>query len=422
VSTLNFLESGPASKPKTVLTLNRDPHRLHRTRQGLAALVAAENLKPGKDLFFNTKSASLGAHAEIDGTKVLNFSSYDYLGLAHHPRVVQAVKNAVDRFGSAAGASRATGGQLTIHEDLDTEIAQFLGVDDALTLNGGFLTSSTTLGHLFGPKDLIVPDAFMHRSALEGIQTSGATKRAFAHNDVNALRKVLEESAGKFRMTLVCIEGVYSTDGDIAPLPEIIALKEEFGCFLMVDEAHSFGVLGETGRGLAEHWNTAPSKVDIWMGTLSKTLVSCGGYIAGSHELVDYLRHSLPGYLYSAALPPTSAAASLEALRLLSESSDRTQHLQMLSSFAVDCARSLSLDVGPAPASPVIPVILRDDRLTVHVACALTRNNICVHPLLFPVVPKGEARLRMFLNHYHTPEDIRSTLECIARTVAGYSD
>ena len=395
--------------------------RWTRWNQDMTAMRghAARMLLPQRDgTFFLSRDRSDGASIEVDGRAVVNFSSYDYLGLTQHPEVLAASHDALDRFGSSASASRMVCGQTAVHDALDERIAWFLGTESAMTFNSGFGTNASTIGFLFEPRDLVLHDAYMHQSALEGIRLSGATRMSFRHNDVAALAALLETEAPKYRKVLVLVEGAYSMDGDVCPLGEIAALKRRHDFYLMVDEAHSLGTVGATGRGIGEHAGVDRADVDLWMGTLSKTLASCGGYIAGHGELVEFLRYNCPGYVYSAALPPVGAAAAEAALGVLEREPERSVALQDKVQMAQSLARAAGLDIGTADIAPILPVILGERDLTLHTSFALYQRGLCAHPLVYPAVPKHQARLRFFITGLHTEAQLQEAFEAVAAIVA----
>ena len=266
----------------------------------------------------NEGTNSNGVNAE--SREYITFSRYNYLGMSGDPAVSQAAKDAIDRYGTSVSASRLVSGERPLHRELEKEIADFIGTEDCLVFVSGHATNVTTIGHLFGKPDLIVHDALIHNSILQGCQLSQATHLSFPHNNWQALDLILGESRPHFRRALVVIEGVYSMDGDIPELPEFIKIKKRHGAFLMVDEAHSIGVLGKRGGGIGEHFGINPADVELWMGTLSKSFASCGGYIAGSGALIEYLKYTAPGFVYSVGMPPPNVAAALAAIRLLRKS------------------------------------------------------------------------------------------------------
>ena len=265
--------------------------------------------------YFHAHDGVAGATTRIEGRELVNFSSYNYLGLCGDARVNAAAKGAIERYGTSVSASRLVSGERPLHGDLERAIAEAYGVEDCIAFVSGHATNVSTIGYLFGPKDLVLHDALIHNSALQGIELSGAQRRAFPHNDWSALDAMLARERRGFERVLIVLEGVYSMDGDYPELPRFIDIKRRHKAFLMVDEAHSFGVMGARGLGLREHFGVDGPDVDIWMGTLSKTLAGCGGFIAGERALVENLRFFAPGFLYSVGMSPPLAAASAAALR-----------------------------------------------------------------------------------------------------------
>lgn len=296
-------------------------------------------------------------------------------------------------------------------------MASLFGVEDALVFVGGYGANESVIGHLVGAQDLIVHDALMHRSAIDGALLSGAKRMAFPHNDLDALEHILAEQRGAFRQCLVVVEGLYSMDGDTADLPRLIELKKRFNAMLFVDEAHSVGVLGATGRGLAEHHGVAPGDVDFWMTTLSKTFASCGGVVAARAEVVDYLRYTTPGFLYSVGMSPPNAAAALEAAAIMEEEPERVTRLQANARRFHRLCLEAGLDTGRCEGFAVIPVITGSSETALHVSNELFRRGINVQPVLHPAVPESGARLRFFVTSEHTEEQIDTTVESLAQAV-----
>jgi 8-amino-7-oxononanoate synthase/acyl carrier protein len=350
----------------------------------------------------------------IDGREMVSFSSYNYCGTSGDPRVVAAVKRAVDRYGTSVSASRLVSGEKPIHRELEQALAEFVGVDAALVFVGGHSTNETTLGHLFGPGDLILHDSLAHNSIIQGSMLSGARRRSFPHNDWRELDKLLEELRPTYRRVVIAVEGVYSMDGDIADVPRFIEIKKRHKAFLYVDEAHSMGILGAKGRGVAEHFGFDAREVDIWMGTLSKAFGSCGGYIAGNQALVDYLKYTAPGFLFAAGITPQNTAAALAALRLLEAEPERVTRLRDRSALFLKLARQRGLDTGMSEGSPVIPVILGNSMDSLRLSQALFDRGINVQPILHPAVEEKAARLRFFITSEHTERQIRDTVAAVA--------
>jgi len=350
----------------------------------------------------------------IDGREMVSFSSYNYIGTSGDPRVVAAVKRAVDRYGTSVSASRLVSGEKPIHRELEQALADFVGAEAAIVLVGGHATNETTLGHLLGPGDLILHDALAHNSIIQGAILSGARRRSFPHNDWRELDKLLEELRPTYRRVVIAIESVYSMDGDIADLPRFIEVKKRHQALLYVDEAHSAGILGEHGRGIAEHFGINARDVDIWMGTLSKAFGSCGGYIAGPHALVEYLKYTAPGFLFAAGMTPQNAAAALAALRLLQAEPERSARLRERSALFLKLAKQKGLDTGRSEGTPIIPVILGNSLDSLRLSQALFDRGINVQPILHPAVEEKAARLRFFITSEHSERQIRDTVNAVA--------
>ncbi len=350
----------------------------------------------------------------IDGQELINFSTYNYLGLAGHPTVSETAKQAIDRYGTSVSASRPVSGEKALHLELEQEISDFIGVDDAVLYVAGHGTNVTTIGHLFGRNDLILYDSFSHNSIFLGCMLSGARAISFAHNDAADLEKLLAKHRHRYQRVLIVIEGVYSADGDIPDLPKFIELKERHKAFLMVDEAHSIGVLGNHGQGISEHFGIDPRTVDLWMGTLSKSFASCGGYIAGCHAVVEYLKCTAPGFIYSIGITPANTAASLAALRVLKQEPERVAQLHNRAQLFLDLASEKGLNTGTSHGSAVIPVMVGDTLKALRLSQDLFRQGVNVQPMTFPVVPQNAARLRFFISSTHTEDQIRFTVETLA--------
>jgi 8-amino-7-oxononanoate synthase len=338
--------------------------------------------------------------------------------MAHDPEVTAATKDAIDRYGTGAGASRLVSGEKQIHRDLEHALAAFLGTPAAIVFVSGHATNVTTIGHLLGPGDLIVHDILAHNSILQGARLSGATCRGFAHNDWRALDTLLSGIRQSYRRVLIATEGVYSMDGDYPDLERFVDIKERHHAMLYVDEAHSLGTMGRTGRGLGEHAGIASSGVDLWMGTLSKSLASCGGYIAGSAELIEYLKYTAPGFVYSVGISPPNAAAALAALTVLGREPRRVARLQELSSLFLRLARERGLNTGAAAGTPVIPIIVGNSVRCLLLSRALFRRGINIQPIIHPAVPEHATRLRAFITINHTESLVRGAVDAIAEELA----
>ncbi|MDN6298498.1 MAG: aminotransferase class I/II-fold pyridoxal phosphate-dependent enzyme [Halomonas sp.] len=367
------------------------------------------------DPFFKVHEGTAGATSVIEGVECINFASYNYLGYSGDPRINQAACEAVERYGTSVSASRAVSGERPVHQALEQALADAYGVDDAVAFVSGHATNVSTLGYLLGARDLVLHDEYIHNSSLVGAQLSGAKRMPFSHNDVAALETLLSRYRGQFERVLIVIEGLYSMDGDTPDLAQFIALKQRHGAWLMVDEAHSFGVLGEHGLGLHEHFDINPTDVDIWMGTLSKTLSGCGGYIAGSKALVEMLRYFAPGFLYSVGMPAQVAAPSLKALQLMRQEPERVTQLHAMSHYFLEQANARGMNTGHSIGVAVVPVIVGSSPLATQLCHTLFEQHINVQPIVYPAVPEKSARLRFFLSCHHTHEQIDQTLDILQR-------
>ena len=363
--------------------------------------------------YFRVHAGRAGAVTEIDGRSVANFASYDYVGLNGDPRIRDAVLDAVERYGTTVSGSRMVSGERQLHTALEAELAAVYGVDAALIFVGGHATNVSTLSSLFGKRDLILHDALVHNSAVKGAEASGAQRIPFPHNDWQWVDDQLQEHRAKYRRAVIVIEGLYSMDGDVPDLARFVEVKKRHDALLMVDEAHALGVLGKTGLGVAEHAGIAGAEVDIWMGTLSKSLVSTGGYIAGSQALIKLLMYTTPGFVYSVGLAPPAAAAALTALRLMRAEPERVTRLQALSAQFADTARELGLDVGYGTGHAVAPVITQDSGAAVHLSQEMLAQGFNVIPATYPGVEEGRARLRFFLSSAHQEAQIAGVLRTL---------
>jgi 8-amino-7-oxononanoate synthase len=338
--------------------------------------------------------------------------------MSGEPEVTAAAKAALDTYGTSVSASRLVSGEKVIHRELEQEIARVVGTEDAITFVGGHATNETVIGHVVGPGDLVLHDGLAHNSLLQGAVLSGARRRPFPHNDFEAAEKLLAQVRGQYRRVLVVIEGIYSMDGDFSELPRFVALAKRHKALLMVDEAHSIGVMGARGRGIGEHFGVNPADVDLWMGTLSKALGSCGGYIAGSKTLVRWLKYTVPGFVYSVGLPPAAAGAALGALRLLERQPERVEKLHANARLFLALAREAGFDTGPSHGSAIVPIILGNSINSLKLSRALFARGINVQPILYPAVEERAARLRFFITSRHTPEQIRRTIGAMREEMA----
>lgn len=368
-----------------------------------------------KNPYFSVHAGTARNTSVVDGREMLNYSSYNYLGFSGHPEVVEAAQKAIEQYGTSVSASRIASGERPLHRDLETGLAKHIGVDDTIVYVSGHATNVTTIGHLFDRHDLIVHDALIHDSILQGIYLSGATRRPYPHEDMDALNALLEQVRGQYRRVLICAEGIYSMDGDACDLPRLIEIKKRHKALLLVDEAHSNGVLGPAGRGVAHHYDGVnPRDVDIWMGTLSKSFASCGGWIGGSHALVRYLKYTAPGFVYSAGITPPNAAAGLKSLELMHQQPELVETLRARSKLFLDLAKAEGIDTGPAIGAAVVPAIVGDSLKCMKLSEVLAGRGINVQPIVYPAVENDAARLRFFISAVHTEDEIRHTVRTLA--------
>jgi 8-amino-7-oxononanoate synthase len=363
--------------------------------------------------FFRAHEGIAAAHSRIGGREVINFGSYNYLGLNGDPRVQAAAKAAIDTYGVSASASRMVSGERPLHGALEAALAAHYRAQAAVVFVSGHATNVTVIGHLLGPRDLILHDAAIHNSCTEGARLSGAKRLSFPHNDWRAAEAALKESRRGARRALLVIEGHYSMDGDIPDLPRFIEIARRHDAWLMVDEAHALGVVGTRGHGLHEYYGIDPNEVDIWMGTLSKTLSACGGYIAGNASLIEWLKHSAPGFVYSVGLAPALAAAALESLAIMHAEPERVARLHANAALFLGLAREAGFDTGTASAHAIIPVILGSSIAAARYSQLLLARGINVQPIIYPAVAEKAARLRFFISSEHTNADIRATIAAL---------
>lgn len=364
--------------------------------------------------FFLCHEGMAKATTTIGGKEYVNFSTYDYLDLNGNSEINAAVCRAIDRFGTSAGASRLVAGERPLHRELETQLAKLYQAEDCVAYVSGHATNVSTIADLFGPGDVIFQDSLSHNSIVLGADYSRSRRIIYPHNDIAALENLLKQHRNKYERALIVTEGVFSMDGDVVELPGLIDLKQRFSCFLMLDEAHALGVLGERGYGSWEHFHVDPRSVDLWMGTLSKSLCGCGGYICGTKDVVELLKFTSPSFVYSVGLSPALTAASLTALKLMKRETWRTLKLQENSQEFLHYAQSKGLDTGKAEGFAIVPIMIGSSLIAGKLATRLFRKGINVMPIIYPVVEEGKARLRFFLSACHTKQQIHNTLDIVS--------
>ncbi|MFB8007866.1 aminotransferase class I/II-fold pyridoxal phosphate-dependent enzyme [Nocardia sp. NPDC056000] len=352
-------------------------------------------------------------------TDLVNFSAYNYLGLSNHPHVIEAAKDALDHYGASASASRIVSGEIPLYGELERRLADIYDAGDAMVTTSGYLTNAGVIGFLLGEGDVAICDALIHGSVVSGTQWAGCRRVNFRHNDPESLRAVLRMSRSGFDRALVVLEGHYSMDGTVGRVAELAAIAREFDCAVMVDEAHSFGVFGERGHGIREHYGMAGAEVDIWMGTLSKALGSCGGFIAADADLIGAMKASAPGVAMLTGGPaPSTIAAAMAGLEVLEAEPERVSRLWQNSEIFHAALRERGLNLGESQGTPICPVIVPGEMRAGFVSATLLQRGVYAGAISAPAVPVGKERLRFFITSEHTAQQLISTADLLAETIA----
>jgi len=373
-----------------------------------------EKLK--SDGFYNkirTLSSAQGANLIVDGKEVLNFCSNNYLGLANHPKVVLAAKNILDKYGVGPGAVRSIAGTMGIHVELEERLAKFKKVESCITFQSGFMANLATIPCLVGKEDLIVSDELNHASIIDGCKLSAASILRFKHADVADLEQILIDNKPKFRRILVITDGVFSMDGDLAPLDKIYTVTDKYDVMLMVDDAHGEGVVGKGGRGIVDHFNLH-GKVDVEVGTMSKAFGVMGGMVTGKSIVIEWLRQRGRPFLFSSAATPPDVAACIAAIDLMEESTELVDRLWENGNYFKSEMKNLGFDTGISQ-TPITPVMLGDAKLAREFSRLLFENGVFAMALGFPTVPLGKARIRVMISAAHTKDDLNQSLEAFAK-------
>lgn len=369
-------------------------------------------IKAAELYYYNQPISELkgGARVMVNGREMGMFASYSYLGLVGHPRINAAAKSAIDKFGTGTHGVRTLAGTLTVHKELEETIASFKAAEAAITYTSGYVTNLTVVSTLVGREDYVISDKLNHASIVDGCLMSGAKFVRFRHNDMEALEIRLQQCPPE-SAKLVIADSVFSMDGDIINLPKMVELCKQYNAWLMVDEAHSVGVLGKTGRGIEEHFGMEGS-IDIKMGTLSKTIPSVGGYVAGNRDLVEYLRHASRAYIFSAALPPAQAAAANEAFKVILDEPWRVDKLRANASQFIHGLKNRGFDTMLTETA-IVPVLCGDDEKAYAMTSYAQNRDVFVLPVVSPAVPVGLARLRATVTAAHEPDGIEHAMDII---------
>ena len=353
-----------------------------------------------------------GAWLVVDGKRVLNFCSNNYLGLANDPRLRDAAKRAVDEFGAGPAAVRTIAGNLTLHRELEARLAKFKGAEATIAFQSGFTSNLGTIASLVAKEDVIFSDELNHASIIDGARLSGAKIVRYAHNDANALEDAINNESG-YRRALIISDGVFSMDGDIAPLPDLVKVAEQHDIMLMIDDAHGEGVLGHGGRGIVDHFGMH-GRVDVEIGTLSKAFGVVGGYVAGKKEIVEWLNQRGRPFLFSSATTAADTAACLAAVDILEASTELVDRLWDNARYFKSEMRRLGFDTGKSE-TPITPIMFGDEVLTRNFSKKLFENDIFAMGITYPTVPKGKARIRVMISAAHSRTDLDRGIRMFAK-------
>ena len=382
--------------------------------QRIQAMTArAADLKARGAYFYNMAVSEIldDSRVMVNGRNMGMYASYGYLGLLGHPRIAAAAKAAVDKYGTGTNGVRTLAGTLDLHLELEETIADFKHAEAAVTYTSGYVTNLTVISTLMGRGDWVLSDKLNHASIVDGCMMSGALFRRFKHNDMESLEQRLKQAPSDVAK-LVIADAVFSMDGDIIDLPKVVELCQKYDAWLMMDEAHSVGVLGKTGRGIEEHFGLG-DVVDIKMGTLSKTIPSVGGYVAGKKDMINYLRHASRAYIFSAALPPAQAAAAMESFKVILDEPWRMEKLNANTQQFLGGLKSAGFDTMLSETA-VVPVLCGDDERAYELTAAAQAKDLFVLPVVSPAVPNGLARLRATITAAHATKDIAYALDVLA--------
>ncbi|MEC0582288.1 glycine C-acetyltransferase [Bacillus spizizenii] len=354
-----------------------------------------------------------GPSVTVNHKNVIQLSSNNYLGFTSHPRLIKAAQEAVQLFGAGTGSVRTIAGTFTMHQELEKKLAAFKKTEAALVFQSGFTTNQGVLSSILSKEDIVISDELNHASIIDGIRLTKADKKVYQHVDMSDLERVLRKSMN-YRMRLIVTDGVFSMDGNIAPLPDIVELAEKYDAFVMVDDAHASGVLGENGRGTVNHFGL-DGRVHIQVGTLSKAIGVLGGYAAGSKVLIDYLRHKGRPFLFSTSHPPAVTAACMEAIDVLLEEPQHMERLWENTAYFKSMLVKMGLTLTQSE-TPILPILIGDEGVAKQFSDQLLSHGVFAQSIVFPTVAKGKARIRTIITAEHTKEELDEALDVIEKT------
>ena len=408
---LHGLDSGtPAGRNREVENTSRITDFAESEEYKKITKRMVETLKDGFNPYFVPHDSVVRDTSMIYGRPVINLGSYNYLGMSGNPETEQAAIDAIKEYGTSASGARVLAGEKTLYRELEKEIAEWKHTDDAIVCTGGWATNVAFVSCFARRGDLIVYDALSHNSLTEGIRLSEADRKVFDHNDLAQLESILKKVEGRYNKVLIIVEGVYSMDGDIAPIPDFVRLKKQYKCFLMVDEAHSGGVIGDHAGGCDDYFHLAPDAIDIKYGTLSKALGACGGYIAARKEIVEYLKYSMNGFVFTAGIAPPLAAACKKAIEIIRRDNSAVTRLHENIHYFVRRARECGMNTCRAGESAIVPIMIGSDTVAVRLSARLLEKGVFVPPAMYPAVPAGESRLRFTISSTHSIEQLEKAV------------
>jgi len=361
----------------------------------------------GTFFWLKTIENSSQSRVMVDQKEKIMLASYNYLALIDHPKLKEAGMKAIEKYGTGTSGVRFLSGTTEVHKTLEAKIAQFKGADDAITYTSGYVTNLAAITALFQKDDILIIDKIDHASIIDGCMLSGARYKTFLHNDMGRLEAILKDS-DNYVNKIIIVDGVYSMDGDVANLPEISRLAKKYKAKVMVDEAHSIGVLGKTGHGIEEYFGLE-NAVDIHMGTLSKTIPSVGGYIAAEKSMIDYLRHNSRPFIFSAPIPPVNAAVAIAALEVIEDEPERVENLHRNMERYRAGIQSMGYNIGDS-VTAIVPIIVGEEEETLQLCKIVNEMGVFICPIVYPAVSKGTSRLRSHVLTNHTVEDIDEAL------------
>lgn len=374
-----------------------------------------ETFKDGCNPYFIAHDSVIRDTSVIGGRELINLGSYNYLGMSGNPETMQAAIDAIRKYGTSASGSRVLAGEKTLYQELEKTIAEWKHTDDSIVCTGGWATNLAFISCFAKKGDFIVYDKLSHNSITEGVKLSDAESKAFEHNNLKQLENILKSIEGKYNKVLIVVEGVYSMDGDIAPIPEFVALKKKYKAFLMVDEAHSACVIGEHGGGVDEYFNLDPRDIDIKYGTLSKGLGACGGYIAADASIIEYLRYQMNGFVFTAGIAPPLAAEVMKAIEIIRRDNSMVKKLHENIEYFHRRAKEEGMDTGLSGGSAIVPVIIGSDAEAAYISAKLIEQGVFVPPAMYPAVPMGKSRLRFTISATHSREQLEKAITATAQ-------